>query len=79
MTDHPHVNELFDLNGKLAIVTGASSGLGESFTRVLVSAGATVVHYRYRIVSSGERPYESEAEVVTTGPYARPDILADQT
>src|SRR3954467_3404610 len=45
----------------------------------MVSAGATVVHHRYRIVSSGERPYESEAEVVTTGPYPRPDILADQT
>jgi len=45
----------------------------------MISAGATVVHHRYRIVSAGERPYEVEGEVVTTGPYARPDILADQT
>ncbi|MFL5721731.1 MAG: OsmC family protein [Chloroflexota bacterium] len=45
----------------------------------MISAGATVVHHRYHIVSTGETPYESEAEVVTTGPYARPDILADQT
>jgi putative redox protein len=44
----------------------------------MVSAGATVVHHRYRIVSSGAAPYESEGEVVATGPYARPDILADQ-
>jgi putative redox protein len=45
----------------------------------MISAGATVVHHRYHIVSSGDRPYESEAEVISTGPYARPDVLADQT
>ena len=37
------VLELFDLTGKVAIVTGASSGLGEGFARTLVGAGATVV------------------------------------
>ena len=41
----------------------------------MVSAGATVVHHRYRIVSTGEAPYEAEGEVIATGPYARPDIL----
>ena len=45
----------------------------------MISAGATVVHHRYRIVSSGAtRRYEAEGEVIATGPYARPDILADQ-
>jgi NAD(P)-dependent dehydrogenase (short-subunit alcohol dehydrogenase family) len=34
---------LFDLTGKVAIVTGASSGLGDGFARTLVGAGATVV------------------------------------
>ena len=34
---------MFDLHGKVAIVTGASSGLGEGFARTLVGAGATVV------------------------------------
>ena len=34
---------LFDLTGKVAIVTGASSGLGEGFARTLAGAGATVV------------------------------------
>jgi len=38
-----NVAELFDLHGKVAIVTGASSGLGEGFARTLVGAGATVV------------------------------------
>ena len=37
------VRELFDLTGKVAIVTGASSGLGEGFARTLAVAGATVV------------------------------------
>lgn len=35
--------DLFRLDGKVAIVTGASSGLGHRFSRVLHSAGATVV------------------------------------
>jgi len=34
---------LFRLDGKVAIVTGASSGLGDRFARVLHGAGATVV------------------------------------
>jgi NAD(P)-dependent dehydrogenase (short-subunit alcohol dehydrogenase family) len=35
--------EMFDLSGKTALVTGASSGLGMHFSRVLVEAGANVV------------------------------------
>jgi putative redox protein len=42
----------------------------------MVSAGATAVHHRYRIRSGGAAPYESEGEVITTGPYQRPDIIA---
>jgi hypothetical protein len=34
---------LFDLTGRVAIVTGASSGLGARFVRVLHAAGASVV------------------------------------
>ncbi len=41
----------------------------------MLSAGATVVHHRYRISSSGARAYEAEGEVISTGPYQRPDIL----
>ena len=44
----------------------------------MVSAGATVIHHRYRIHSTGPAAYEAEGEVIATGPYARPDIIADQ-
>jgi len=42
----------------------------------MLSAGATVIHHRYRISSSGERPFQAEGEVVATGPYQRPDVIA---
>lgn len=41
--DRIDLPRLFDLSGKVAIVTGASSGLGDRFARVLHAAGATVV------------------------------------
>lgn len=34
---------LFDIQGKVALVTGASSGLGRHFAQTLAAAGATVV------------------------------------
>jgi putative redox protein len=44
----------------------------------MISAGATVVHHRYRIHSTGAKPYEAGGEVIATGPYARPDVVAVQ-
>jgi NAD(P)-dependent dehydrogenase (short-subunit alcohol dehydrogenase family) len=40
---------LFDLHGKTAIITGASSGLGEQFARCLSGAGARVILAARRI------------------------------
>src|SRR6476659_1296353 len=37
------VNDMFRLDGKVAIVTGASSGLGVAFAQGLAEAGADVV------------------------------------
>ena len=43
----------------------------------MISAGATVVHHRYRIHATGSAPYEAEGEVIVTGPFARPDVIAE--
>lgn len=40
---------LFDVAGKVALVTGASSGLGESFSRCLAARGAVVVAAARRV------------------------------
>ena len=36
-------SDIFDLNGKVALITGASSGLGRHFSKTLSEAGATVI------------------------------------
>lgn len=41
MSDFPF--DAFDLTGRVAVVTGASAGLGDGFARTLAGAGATVV------------------------------------
>lgn len=41
----------------------------------MLSAGATTVHHRYRIRSQGELSYATEGEVLSTGPYRRPDVI----
>ena len=37
------MKDIFDLEGKTAIVTGASSGLGKHFAKTLSAAGANLV------------------------------------
>lgn len=43
MSLNEHVAALFRLDGRVAVVTGASSGLGHRFARILAAAGADVV------------------------------------
>ena len=65
------VLDLFRLDGKVAIVTGASSGLGVAFAQALAEAGADVVLAARRV----DRLEETRALVEGTGRQA----LAVQT
>lgn len=58
----------FDVKGRVALVTGASSGLGAEFARVLAGAGVRVVLGARRL----ERLEELAAELVSNGGEALP-------
>ena len=57
------MSQTFDLSGKTALVTGASSGLGARFARVLADNGARVVLASRRV----ERLKELRAEIESQG------------
>ena len=42
----------------------------------MLSAGATEIHHRYVVRNTGPEPFTAEGEVVVTGPYRRPDVIA---
>jgi putative redox protein len=42
----------------------------------MLSAGATEIHHRYRVRGTGPKPFVAEGEVLVTGPYTRPDVVA---
>ncbi|MBL7152655.1 MAG: SDR family NAD(P)-dependent oxidoreductase, partial [Phycisphaerae bacterium] len=55
------MQDLFDLSGKVAVVTGTSRGLGQYFGRALARAGADLVITSRNIESLAEFKKEIEA------------------
>src|ERR1700759_1854651 len=74
-------SELFDLSGRVALVTGASSGLGLRFAEVLAANGAAValvarrkdrvVALQEKIVATGGRALAIEADVLDSAAMRR--------
>jgi len=60
------MSQSFDLSGRTAMITGASSGLGARFARVLAANGARVVLAARRV----DRLKALEAEIIAAGGQA---------
>ncbi|WP_432474687.1 SDR family NAD(P)-dependent oxidoreductase [Amphritea sp. HPY] len=63
--------ELFSLKGKTALITGASSGLGQHFARLMAGAGATVIISARR----ADRLQTLAAEIESAGGKALPVVM----
>lgn len=68
MMTFPLPNFTTDLGGQVAIVTGASAGLGKRFSRVLAAAGAKVALMSRRL----DRLEELATEIRSSGGIAEP-------
>jgi len=65
------LQQLFDLTGKTALVTGASSGLGRHFAKVLAAAGANIIAAARRV----DRVEQLCEEITASGGIAYPAEL----
>src|ERR1051325_8897923 len=81
-------SELFDISGRVALVTGASSGLGTHFAQTLAENGAKVVlvarrverlkDLQRKIEASGGQAMSVEADVLDRGAMTRAFDAAEQ-
>ena len=73
MADVQTPERILDLSDRVAIVTGASSGLGERFVRVLLAAGASVVAVARRADRLAALAEEDDRVLAVTADVAVPD------
>ncbi len=66
------VDHLFDLSGRVALVTGASSGIGRHMALVLAAAGAKLI-----VVGRNEERLEDTAAEISSLDYEAVAIPAD--
>ncbi len=71
MTDYPLPNVSNDLSGRVALVTGASSGLGRRFAQVIAASGAKVAVTARRV----DRLEALAEEIRSAGGVAEPIAL----
>ncbi|MDD9960554.1 MAG: SDR family NAD(P)-dependent oxidoreductase [Gammaproteobacteria bacterium] len=71
MTDYPLPNVSNDLSGRVALVTGASSGLGRRFAEVIAASGAKVAVTARRV----DRLEALAEEIRSAGGVAEPIAL----
>ena len=68
----PTLGQLFDLTGRVAMVTGGTGHLGTAMSRALAEAGATVV------ITSRDRDRAREAAAQLPGPAGHHAVQLDQ-
>lgn len=66
------IEKLFSLEGKVALVTGASSGIGRAMASDMAAAGAAVVH-----VARRQAPLEAAVDAIVAGGGRAAWVTAD--
>ncbi|MBE9140128.1 SDR family oxidoreductase [Nodosilinea sp. LEGE 07088] len=68
----------FDVNGKVALVTGANRGIGKAIAESLIQHGATKVYAAVRNLDSAQSLVETYGDRVVPIPFdlAQPDTIA---
>jgi putative redox protein len=75
------IDVVHELEGPLVQVVALRRSIELSATKycpvsAMLSAGATEIHHAYHLIRTGERPLDEIGEVLVTGPFRRPDLLA---